>query len=338
MKIVIFAEDKNIFLNLIKEIEKNDLKIETSSFELLSTSELEKKEISFKNDVITINNINSYKNFSNTNVAIFCVRKELTEKYVYDFIENNCVVIDGSSYFLDDENIPLIDFNINRRDIGKYKNKNLIKLPSQSTIQLVEILSVMNQVNNIKKVVLSTYQSTSTLGKKAMDELYLHTKKIYENAFLPQVNFKKQIPFNVIPQIGDIGSNNHYEEEERIIKETKTILNTDIEMSATCVLVPVFSGNCQSVNIEFENDITKKDIEKIFNKNCDTITIRDRFEEFNYATPKETVLEDTIFVSRIRNSLTSKNTVNLWTVADNMLIYSKNIIKILFFLLEKIKK
>lgn len=335
MKITIFTEDKNLFLYLLREIEEKSININKNDITLLSTFELENKKISFKEDNLIVQNINSYSNYDETDVAIFCVRKELTEKYIYDFVENDCIVLDSSSYFINDNSIPTIDFDINKKNIVKYENKNIVKLPSQQSLQLAKILNILNKKNKIKKVFVSTYQATSSISKNAMDELFLHTKKIYENDFLPAINFKKQIPFNVLPQVGDISLNNYYEEEYRLMYETKQIINKDIEINATCVMLPVFNGNCQSLSIEFENDFSISDICNIFEKNEDVITILDRFEEFNYSTPKGISTEDTIFISRIRKSLNSEKILNLWTVADNLTIYNKNILKILNFLLEK---
>ena len=334
MTIAIFTEDKNIFLNILKSFENNN-NFNKNNIKLLSTFELENKEMSFKNDVITIQNINSYKDFNNTNIAIFCVRNELTEKYVYDFIENDCIVLDGSSYFINDNVIPTIDYNINKNNIKEYEYKNVIKLPSQSTLQLTGILNIFKKINKINKVIVSTYQSASGISKNAMDELFLHTKKIYENSFLPAVNFKKQIPFNVLPQVGDIGKNGYYEEEIRIIEETKEIIDKQIKITPTCAIVPVFNGNCQSVSIEFENDFELNDIYTLFEQNEDFVTVLDRFEEFNFATPKEIAMENTIFISRIRQDLCDKKTLNIWTVADNLTLYSNNISNIVNFLLAK---
>ena len=334
MTIAIFTEDKNIFLNILRNFE-NSNNFNKNNIKLLSTSELENKEMSFKNDILTIQNINSYNDFNNTNIVIFCVRNELTEKYVYDFIENNCIVLDGSSYFVNDTVIPTIDYNIDTANIKKYEYKNVIKLPSQSTLQLTGILNIFKTINKINKVVVSTYQSASSVSKNAMDELFLHTKKIYENSFLPQVHFKKQISFNVLPQVGGIGKNGYYQEEVRIIEETKEIIDKNLQIAVTCAMVPVFNGNCQSVNIEFENDFELNDIYDLFEKNEDTVTVLDRFEEFNFATPKEIAMESTIFISRIRQGYSDKKSLNIWTVADNLTLYTNNILNIVNFLLAK---
>ena len=335
MKVAIFTEDKNIFIHLMTEMTKQSTKLTPKEIQLLSTSELENKEISYKDTTLTIENINSYKDFNNTNFAIFSVRKELTEKYIYDFIENNCVVLDDSGHFIKDNNIPTVDFSINPQDIKKYKNKNIIKLPSRNTLQLAEILNILKQHNPIEKVVVSTYQSTASISKDAMDELYLHTKKIYENSFLSPIHFKKQIPFNVLPQMGNPTENNHYEEENRIMAETKQLIDKKLKISTTCALVPTFNGDCQSLHIEFQNNINLNKINEILENKPEQTTIQDRFEDFNYATPKEVALEDTIFISRIRKDIDQKNALNLWTVADSTTIHCKNIINRLNFLLAK---
>ncbi|MBR2140865.1 MAG: hypothetical protein IJ853_00725 [Rickettsiales bacterium] len=335
MKIVVFAEDKNFLIHFFREIAEDEISKKISDIEILSTFELENKNISYGDDTLKISNINSYKDFKNTDFAIFCVRRELTEKYVYDFIENGCIVLDGSDYFMNDSNIPIIDYNVNKKNIKNVENKNIMKLPSKNTLQLTEVIGILNKISSINRVVVNTYQSTSTVGKNAMDELFLHTKKIYENSFLTPVNFKKQIPFNILPQVGDASLNNYYEDEVRLIKETKQIINKKINVTATCVLVPVFSGDCQSLSVEFSDNFNLDDIYDIFEKNEDIITVRDRFEDFNYATPKEIAMENTIFISRIRRDFDLKNVLNLWTVADNSVVYSKNIINIIRFLLEK---
>ena len=316
MYLGLFTEDKNKFLHILKELENFKEKI---NIILFSTSELESKEVSFNKEILKITNINDFKDFKNLDFCIFDVNNELTDKYIYDFIENDCVVLNTSSNFIEDNGIPTIIYDINKKDIKKYENKNIINLPSPSTIQLDTILNLFKK--KIKNVVVSTYQSASSLSKNAMDELFNHTKKIYENSFLPPVNFKKQIPFNVLPQVGDFYDKTLCEEEYKIIKETEAILK--IKPIVTCALVPTFTCNCQSVYIEFNEEL--KDFNKILKKSSDEITIIDDPEE--YTTPKETSGEYNIFVSRIR--LENNKSATLWTVADNLVLFSKNVADIL---------
>lgn len=331
MNIGIFTKDKNKFYHLLREFE--EIKDSINGIFLLSTSELENKEMTFCDKSIRITNINNFNDFSNINCCIFDVSSELTEKYIYDFIENNCIVLNSNNLFIDDKEIPTIVYDVNKKDIKKYENKNIINIPSPSTIQLAKVLNILNKKNNkIKKCIVSTYQSASTVNKEAMDELFNHTKKIYENSFLSSVIFKKQIPFNVIPQSGDKVIDNYYEEEYKIIKEIKNILK--VKVTATCVMVPTFTCTCQSLNIQFENEINMKEINKILNNN-DEIKILDNPEEYKYATPKETSLESDIFLSRIRKDNTDDLSINIWSVADNLVLFSKNIVNIIKFLLAK---
>lgn len=332
MNIVIFTTDKNRFIHILQQIE-NEKEIKINEIVLLSTSELENKEISYKNSVIRIKNINTYKEYKNINVAIFIVSKELSSNYIYNFIENDCIVFDNSDYYIDDTNIPTILYNINNDRLKDYQNKNIIKLPSSSTIQLLTTINPLYNLSEIKRIVVSTYQSTSTISKKAIDELFMHTKKLYENIFLEAVNFKKQITFNVLPQIGDVTDDKYYLEEKRIINESQEILNNGIAITATCAMVPTFVGNCQSINIEFKNSFDIKDVYNVFQKNSDCISLLDRFEDYRYATPKEVVTEENVFISRIRKDESVKNALNLWSVADNLKLEAVNIVNLLKYFL-----
>lgn len=330
MKIVIFSEDKNSFTYLLRVFEKEDKKFKKfNDIILLSTFNLENKEISFRDKNLIISNINNYKNHNETDFAIFMCNKELGERYIEDFSNNGCIVLDENSYYLNDDEIPTIIYDINPGDIKNCKNKNIIKLPSISTIQLLRTINPLYDISNIKRVVVSTYQSVSNLGKEAMDELFNHTKKIYENSFLPAENFKKQITFNVIPQIGEISFDGYYMNESRIIIESQNILRRDTKFTSTCAMVPVFVGDCQSINIEFEKEVNLEDIYDIYGEYENSITVVDRFEDFIYATPKEVALENTVFVSRIRHDDSIKNGINLFSVADNIEIMADNIVNII---------
>lgn len=327
MKIVIFSEDKNNFTYLLRKFEKQDEKF--NNIILLSTFNLENKEISFRERKLVIGNINNYKNHSDTDFAIFMCNKELSERYTEDFSNNGCIVLDESEYYLNDEEIPTIIYDINPGDIRNSKNRKLVKLPSMSTIQLLRTINPLYDICNIKRVIVSTYQSVSNLGKAAMDELFNHTKKIYENSFLPAENFKKQITFNVIPQIGEISFNGCYMNETRIMVESKSILRRNTKFNLTCAMVPVFVGDCQSINIEFDKKVNPEDIYDIYGDYESSITIMDRFEDFIYATPKEVVLENTVFISRIRPDNSIENGINLFSVADNMESRTDNIVNII---------
>ena len=333
MKIDIFSNDKNSLVNLLNCLEQ---KINKCDITLLSTSELENKELTFQNKKIKVENINNYN--STPDLIIFSVNKELTEKYIKKFI-NKCIIIDESGWYLDVEkpdNTRLIIPDINTKEINKIKVHEIISFPCVTTIQLLESLYPLYDLGNIKRVVVSTYQSVSDLGRSAMDELFEHTKKIYENSFLPTKNFKKQITFNVLPQIGDISDDKQYEIENRVIKESKIILKNSTEFSITCAMVPVFVGNCQSVNVEFENNFDEEDIYNLYECYSNSISVIDRFEDFIYATPKEVALDNSVFISRIRKDNSLKYGLNFWSVADNITIKSRYITELILELSKSI--
>ncbi len=333
MKIAIFSNDINTLMNLLNYMEQKKVKYEVA---LLSTSKLENKELSFQDKILKIENINVYGDIPN--IVIFSVPKVLTEKYIKKFI-GKCIIIDESGWGLDTKNLEnskLIIPNINIKEINNIKNNEIVSFPNVTTIQLLGAINPLYDIGNIKRVVVSTYQSVSNLGKSAMDELFEHTKKIYENNFLPSKNFKKQITFNVLPQIGDISYNKQYEIENRVIKESKIILNNDMKISITCAMVPVFVGDCQSVNVEFDNDFNEKDIYDLYEDYDDSISVIDRFEDFVYATPKEVALDDSVFISRIRRDNSLKYGLNLWSVADATTLRSKYMTELVLKIIKMI--
>lgn len=334
MKVAIFSNDINALMNLLNCMEQENIECE---FVLLSISELENKELSFKGKILKVENVNTYD--GDPDIIIFSVSKELAEKYIKKFI-GKCIIVDESGWSLGIEsldNSKLIMPNINIKDINNIKNNEVISFPNAATIQLLETINPLYDITNIKRLVVSTYQSVSNLGKSAMDELFEHTKKIYENSFLPSKNFKKQITFNILPQIGDISYNKQYEIENRVIRESKMILGDDIQISITCAMTPVFVGDCQSVNIEFDNDFSEDDIYDLYEDYNDSISVVDRFNDFVYATPKEVALDETVFVSRIRRDNSLKYGLNLWSVADTTTLGSKHMTELILKLVNIIE-
>ena len=275
------------------------------------------KEVSYGFEKrLIVKNLADY-DFKGTDIALFSAGSGVSEIYGKKASEAGCVVIDNSSYWRMDKDVPLVVPEVNPEDVANYKNKNIIANPNCSTIQMVVALKPLNDIAKIKRVVVSTYQSVSGAGKDAMDELYNHTKKIYENEFLKPVLFKKPIPFNVIPQIDIPMDDGSYKEEWKMVQETKKILDKDIEVSATCVRVPVFACHSEAVNIEFREPITVEQARDALS-DAEGVLVLDKPEEYIYAVPRDCAGQDEVYVSRIRKDPSVKHGLNMWVVSDNI--------------------
>ena len=215
-----------------------------------------------------------------------------------------------------DPDVPLIVPEVNKEDLDNYKKTKIIANPNCSTIQMVVALKPLHDLGKIKRVIVSSYQSTSGAGKAAMDELFQQTKGIYTNDPKDPEIFQTQISFNVIPQIGPFVSSGYTEEEEKMINETKKILDKDINVSATCVRVPTFIGHAESVNVEFENYISAEEASNILSEAPGCLVDLDNPE--NFTTPIDCVGNDHTYISRIRNDNSIENGLNLWVVSDNL--------------------
>ncbi len=255
--------------------------------------------------------------FAGTDIALFSPGSKVSKIHAPRAADAGCVVIDNTSQFRMDADIPLVVPEVNRNAIKEYKNRHIIANPNCSTIQMVVVLKPLNDVFPIKRVVVSTYQSVSGAGKSAMDELYEQTKKIYVNQQLAPSIFTKRIAFNVIPHIDVFMEDGYTKEEWKMMQETKKIMGVEIPVSATCVRVPVFIGHSESINIEFHDPVSPEDVVRVLSQ-APGVTIRDRREAGGYATPDEVAGEDNVFVSRIRKDPTVPYGINLWCVGDNI--------------------
>ena len=227
------------------------------------------------------------------------------------------VVIDNTSHFRMDPDVPLVVPEVNAYAIADYKKKGIIANPNCSTIQMVVALKPLHDLAIVKRVVVSTYQSVSGAGKDAMDELFNQTRGVFmNNAPAPEV-FTKTIAFNVIPQIDMFMDDHMTKEEWKMVVETKKILDPKIKVCANCVRVPVFIGHAAMVNVEFENDIDATMAKRAL-QGAPGITLIDLESEMEYVTPAEIAGEDNVFVSRVREDVTVENGLNFWCVADNL--------------------
>ena len=281
----------------------------------LASNKSKGNAVEFGKKEIIVEDLNEF-DFSNADIALFSAGGKISGEYAPKAADKGCVVIDNSSKFRMDKDIPLIVPEVNADEIQYYKERKIIANPNCSTIQMVVALKPLHDLSKIKRIVVSSYQSTSGAGKKAMEELFEQTKGIFSNSPVDPNIFQKQISFNVIPQIGSFRSSGYTDEEEKMINETKKILDPNINVSATCVRVPTFIGHAESINIEFAEYVSSEDAVKALSDapGCNV----ESFGSEEYITPVECVGDDATFISRIRNDDSIKNGLNLWVVSDNL--------------------
>ena len=272
--------------------------------------------VEYGNTELTVEAIDKF-DISKVQIALFSAGSDVSKEWAPKFGEKNCVVIDNSSQFRMDDDIPLIVPEVNPEAIQNFKNKNIIANPNCSTIQLVVALKPLHEISKIKKVIVSTYQSVSGAGKAAMDELFDQTKNMFSDEIKENINFTKPIAFNVIPHIGDFVDDGYTKEEIKMREETNKILDKHIQFSATCVRVPVFIGHAEAVNVEFEDKVSVDEARNAI-KNASGCSLLDERKDGGYVTPKECAGSDDTYVSRIREDSAVSNALSLWVVSDNL--------------------
>ena len=274
-------------------------------------------EISFGDRTLKTRDLDSF-DFTGWDIALFAVGSEATKIYAPRAAAAGCVVIDNSSLYRYDPQVPLIVPEVNADAITGYTAKNIIANPNCSTAQLVVALKPLHDRARIKRVVVATYQSVSGAGKEAIDELWDQTKGIYVPGQEVAPNkFPKQIAFNVIPHIDVFLDDGSTKEEWKMVAETKKILDKSIKLTATCVRVPVFVGHSEAVNIEFEDFLDEDEARDIL-REAPGVMVIDKREAGGYMTPVECVGDYATYVSRIRQDSTIENGLNLWVVSDNL--------------------
>jgi aspartate-semialdehyde dehydrogenase len=275
------------------------------------------KDVSFGDDKrLKVKNLETY-DFTGTDIALFSAGSKPAEVHAPRAAKQGCVVIDNSSFWRMDPDVPLVVPEVNLDALAGYSKRNIIANPNCSTIQMVVALKPLHDAAHITRVVVSTYQSTSGAGKRAMDELFDQTKGIYVNDPIRKEQFTKQIAFNVIPHIDDFLDDGTTKEEWKMMVETKKILDPFIKVTATCVRVPVFVGHAEAVNVEFEDPISAKEARNLL-REAPGISVIDHGANEGYVTPIECAGEDSVFISRIRDDSTVENGLNLWVVSDNL--------------------
>jgi aspartate-semialdehyde dehydrogenase len=274
-------------------------------------------EVSFGEDkVLTVRDLSTY-DFKGTDICLSSAGAKVSAEFAPRAGAAGCVVIDNTSHFRMDPDVPLVVPEVNPEAIAGYKKKNIIANPNCSTIQMVVALKPLHDAAKIIRIVVSTYQSTSGAGKEAMDELFSQTRAIFVNDALKKEVFAKQIAFNVIPQIDVFMEDGGTKEEWKMMVETKKILDPKIKVTATAVRVPVFISHSEAINVEFENPISAAEARALLKK-APGVSVVDHQAEEGFVTPVEAAGEDSVFVSRIREDMTLDNGLNLWVVSDNL--------------------
>jgi aspartate-semialdehyde dehydrogenase len=255
--------------------------------------------------------------FAGWDIALFAAGSDISKIHAPRAAAAGCTVIDNSSLYRMDPDVPLIVPEVNAEAISGYTKRNIIANPNCSTAQLVVALKPLHDVAKIKRVVVATYQSVSGAGKEGMDELFEQSRNIFVGDPNEPKKFTKQIAFNVIPHIDTFLDDGSTKEEWKMVVETKKILDPSIKLTATCVRVPVFVGHSEAVNIEFENEISADEAREIL-REAPGLMVVDKREDGGYVTPIESVGEYATYVSRIREDSTVDNGLSLWVVSDNL--------------------
>ena len=330
MNFAIIGASGNVGRKTIEILEKSNLSF--NNLFLVASSKSAGKKINFRNKEIKIEELENF-DFSKAQITFFAAGSEIAKEWVPKAAKKS-IVIDNSSYFRMHKDVPLVVPEVNSEALDKHKN--IISNPNCSTMQMVLPLKPLHDEYKIRRVIVSTYQAVSGAGKAPMDELFDQTKIFWQEKILSK-NFTKQIAFNLIPHIDSFDKDGYTKEELKMTNETKKILDNEIEVSATCVRVPVKTGHSESINIEFDNLYDFENILKIL-KNAPGCKVVDEREDGGYVTPLEAEGDYTTYVSRIRKDNSNIKAINLWVVSDNLLKGAAlNTVQIAECLMKKMK-
>ena len=312
MNFAIIGASGNVGRKTVEILEKSKIKFD--SLFLVASSKSAGKKIKFRNKEIKIENLEDY-DFSKAQITFFAAGSQIAKEWAPKAAKKT-IVIDNSSYFRMQKDVPLVVSEVNPDALDKHNN--IISNPNCSTIQMVLALKPLHDEYKIKRVIVSTYQAVSGAGKASMDELVDQTKNYLEGKNINSQNFTKQIAFNLIPHIDLFDKDGYTKEELKMTNETKKILDSEIEVTATCVRVPVKTGHSESINVEFENLFDFENVIKILKKapGCKLI---DERKDGSYITPIEAEGKHTTFISRVRKDNSNTKAINLWVVSDNLL-------------------
>ena len=312
MNFAIIGASGNVGRKTIEILEKSNLSID--NLFLVASSKSAGKKIKFKKKEIIIEDLENY-DFSKAQITFFAAGSQIAREWAPKAAKKT-IVIDNSSYFRMQKDVPLVISEVNPEALDKHNN--IISNPNCSTMQMILPLKPLHDEYKIKRVIVSTYQAVSGAGKAPMDELIDQTKNYLEGKKIRSQNFTKQIAFNLIPHIDDFDTDGYTKEELKMTNETKKILDNKIEVSATCVRGPIKTGHSESINIEFDNPYDFENIIKIL-KTAPGCKVMDERKDGGYITPIEVEGDYTTYISRIRKDNSNTKAINLWVVSDNLL-------------------
>ena len=312
MNFAIIGASGNVGRKTIEILEKS--KINFDNLFLIASSKSAGKKIKFRNQEIKIENLEDY-DFSRAQITFFAAGSQIAKEWAPKAAKKT-IVIDNSSYYRMQKDVPLVVSEVNPEALKKHNN--IISNPNCSTMQMVLPLKPLHDEYKIKRVVVSTYQAVSGAGKAPVDELFNQTKSYLEGKKINPQNFTKQIAFNLIPHIDVFDKDGYTKEELKMTNETKKILDNEIEVTATCVRVPVKTGHSESINIEFDNLYDFENIVRIL-KTAPGCKVIDERKDGGYITPVEAEGDYTTYISRIRKDNSNVKAINLWVVSDNLL-------------------
>ena len=314
MNIAIVGATGNVGRKLIEVLEKKNFNI--SELFLVASSKSEGKKINFNGKEHTVIDLEKF-DFSKVKIAFFAAGSTIAEKWAHVAAEKT-IVIDNSKFFRKDPDIPLIVPEVNSKQLINFKNKNIIANANCSVIPVVVALKPLHDLYNVKRIVVSTYQSVSGAGKEPMDELLSQTQEYFENKKLQSKYFTKQIAFNAIPHIDSFLENGYTKEEQKTTDEIKKILDKKINITSTCVRIPVLVSHSISANIEFNKKCNLEEIINVLSSSPGCKVVHEN-KDGGYITPVEAEDKFETFISRIRIDDSQPNTINLWIVSDNLL-------------------
>ena len=312
MNFAIIGASGNVGRKTIEILEKS--KIPFKELFLVASAKSAGKKIKFRDKEIEIIDLENY-DFSKAKITFFAAGSQIAKEWAHKAAKKT-IVIDNSSYFRMEKEIPLVVPEVNPEALDKHKN--IIANPNCSTMQMVLALKPLHDEYKINRVVVSTYQAVSGAGKAAMDELFSQTKDFLDEKKINSKNFTKQIAFNLIPHIDAFGADGYTKEELKMTNETKKILDEDIDVTATCVRVPVRTGHSESINIEFDNLFDLENVIRILKKAPGCKVVDDR-SDGGYITPLEAEGDYATYISRIRKDNSNVKAINMWVVSDNLL-------------------